>query len=432
MDENSSNPALIKYLKPIHLWAIAVGLVISGDYFGWNYGLAKASPMEFILSVLFVTIFYITFAFSFTELSSSIPKAGGPFAYSRKALGDTGGFLAGFATLIEFLLASPATASALGAYIHFLFPEVPAQPAAILSIILFTGINLLGIKQTANFELFVTIVASAGVLLFMLLVVKNFNTDNILPSHEFSLSSFFYGIPFAFWFYLAMEGVAMAAEETENPIRDIPRGFALAIGTLSFFAIGVTVFCSGLGNIENLSKSDNPLSESLLLVFGEKSWFLTLFTYFGIFGLMASLLGIILGYSRQIYALSREGYLPEFLSLLNKKNHIPYLACISGGVIGIIALVFGKPEELITLSALGAVFMYIISMISFFVLRLKNPEMERPFIAPFYPYFPILALVMGIICLFSMLYFHPFSGFIFLIALLLNYILFLITFNSRN
>ncbi|MCB1177322.1 MAG: amino acid permease, partial [Leptospiraceae bacterium] len=117
----SQESGLKKSLKPFHLWGIAVGLVISGDYFGWNYGL-KSGALEFFIATLIVTFFYITFAFSFTELSTAIPQAGGPFAYSRRALGKTGGFIAGFATLVEFLFAAPAIAYALGSYLHFLFP----------------------------------------------------------------------------------------------------------------------------------------------------------------------------------------------------------------------------------------------------------------------------------------------------------------------
>ena len=73
--------ALKKVLKPVHLWALAVGLVISGEYFGWNYGWRVAGTMGFLIATFIVTILYITFVFSFTELSTAIPHAGGPFAY---------------------------------------------------------------------------------------------------------------------------------------------------------------------------------------------------------------------------------------------------------------------------------------------------------------------------------------------------------------
>lgn len=95
-------------LGALPLWGIAVGLVISGEYFGWSYGWASAGTLGFLVATAFVALMYTTFIFSFTELSTAIPHAGGPFAYARRAFGPTGGYIAGFATLIEFVFAPPA------------------------------------------------------------------------------------------------------------------------------------------------------------------------------------------------------------------------------------------------------------------------------------------------------------------------------------
>src|SRR6187551_1426692 len=106
--EKSTQPQLKKVLKPIHLWAIAVGLVISGEYFGWNYGWKDAGTIGFLITTGIVTVMYITFIFSFTELTAAIPNAGGAFAYAYRAMGPFGGLIAGYATLIDFLFATPA------------------------------------------------------------------------------------------------------------------------------------------------------------------------------------------------------------------------------------------------------------------------------------------------------------------------------------
>ncbi|HEX8504765.1 MAG TPA: amino acid permease, partial [Hymenobacter sp.] len=141
----ASPPAVLKKaLTPLHLWAIAVGLVISGEYFGWNYGWAVAGPVGFLVATLLVTVLYVTFIFSFTELTTAIPQAGGPFAYAHRAFGPIGGFVAGYATLVEFLFAPPAIAFALGGYVHFLYPGVPVLYTALGCYVAFTLINLLG------------------------------------------------------------------------------------------------------------------------------------------------------------------------------------------------------------------------------------------------------------------------------------------------
>ncbi|MDF3821761.1 ethanolamine permease, partial [Leptospira sp. 96542] len=145
---------LHKVLHSVHLWGIAVGLVISGDYFGWNFGWSKASFWEFSVAVAIIAIFYVLFALCFTELAASIPQSGGPSAYAKKALGHHFGLLTGYLVLVEFLLAPPAIALALGGYLHFLFPVLPEFGAALSMFLLLLIANLTGIKQTARFELF--------------------------------------------------------------------------------------------------------------------------------------------------------------------------------------------------------------------------------------------------------------------------------------
>jgi len=192
------------------LWAIAVGLVISGEYFGWNYGWAAAGPVGFLVATLLVTVLYVTFVLSFTELTTAIPRAGGPFAYASRAFGPLAGVMAGYATLIEFLLAPPAIAFALGSYAHFLWPALSVRGTALGCYGAFTLLNLLGIKESANFALVVTGLAVAELLVFMGLLAPHFRVANFL-AHPVPVraAGVLAALPFAIWFYLAIEGVAL-------------------------------------------------------------------------------------------------------------------------------------------------------------------------------------------------------------------------------
>ena len=107
-------PQLRPEINAWYLWSLAVGLVISGEYFGWNYGWGAAGTVGFLITTLIVAVLYVAFIFSFTELTTAIPHAGGPFAYALRAFGPAGGLIAGYATLVEFLFAPPAIAAALG------------------------------------------------------------------------------------------------------------------------------------------------------------------------------------------------------------------------------------------------------------------------------------------------------------------------------
>jgi ethanolamine permease len=420
-------PTLKKALNTVHLWAIAVGLVISGEYFGWNYGWGVAGTVGMLIATLVVTVLYVTFIFSFTELTAAIPNAGGPFAYARRALGPVWGLVAGYAALIEFLFATPAIAYALGSYAHFLYPDAGVIPTAVGCYVLFTGINLLGIKESAAFTTVITLLAVAELLIFMGIMAPHFEVRHFMHDPmPYGWSGVFAALPFAIWFYLAIEGVAMVAEEAIDPRRTIPRGYILGMLTLVLLALGVMIFTGGIADWKKLSGIDYPLPESVGIVLGKESSLTKIFASIGLFGLVASFHSIIMSYSRQIFSLARENYLPGFLSKVHPRFQTPYWALLVGGLVGILAIFSGKTDKLIVLSVLGAVVMYMISMVSLLALRKKEPDLERPFIAPFYPYFPLIALSLSAICLGSIVYYNPMLSVIFFTLLFGLIVLFVI------
>src|SRR5215213_4980653 len=144
---------LSRTLGPLMLWGLGVGYVISGMYFGWNLGLAEGGTLGLAIATFIIIILYITFTFSYTELACAIPKAGGAFDYATKGLGKNLGFIAGLAQIIEFVFAPPAIAAAIGAYFHIFFPQIPVAAIAITAYLLFTGLNIYGVKAAATFEL---------------------------------------------------------------------------------------------------------------------------------------------------------------------------------------------------------------------------------------------------------------------------------------
>lgn len=401
------------------LWAIAVGLVISGEYFGWNYGWAAAGPVGFLVATLLVTVLYVTFVLSFTELTTAIPRAGGPFAYASRAFGPLAGVMAGYATLIEFLLAPPAIAFALGSYAHFLWPALPVRGAALGCYGAFTLLNLLGIKESANFALVVTGLAVAELLVFMGLLAPHFRVANFL-AHPVPVraAGVLAALPFAIWFYLAIEGVALVAEEVKEPRRTIPRGYGYGLGTLLLLALGVMVLTGGATDWRALSHLDYPLPEALRLVLGPGSPWTKLFASIGLFGLVASFHGTIISYSRQVFALARAGYLPAALARVNGRG-APHWALVAGGAVGCLALLTGTTDQVIILSVLGAVVMYALSLLSLFALRRREPGLARPFVVPGYPAVPLLALALVLLSLGTIIYYNLGLSLAFVVGLVL-------------
>ncbi len=422
---NSGNAGALHGLRQtlgtLQLWGIAVGLVISGEYFGWSYGWATAGTLGFMVTAFFVAAMYTTFIFSFTELTTSIPHAGGPFAYARQAFGPLGGFIAGIATLIEFVFAPPAIALAIGAYLGVQFPGLDPKIAAAGAYLVFMALNIVGVHIAATFELLVTLLAIFELLVFMGVVAPGFHIAYLLHGgwsgrDDFSLAAvpgMFAAIPFAIWFFLAIEGVGMAAEEAKDPGRSIPIAYIGGIFTLVALAVGVMVFAGGAGDWTKLANINDPLPQAMKLIVGSSSGWLHMLVWLGLFGLIASFHGIIMGYSREIFALARAGYLPAFLARIHPRFHTPHRAILAGGAIGIAAIFSDSlitfagqtlTANIVTMSVFGAIVMYVTSMLSLFKLRKSAPDLQRPFRAPFYPAFPLFALVASLIALASMIY----------------------------
>lgn len=430
------------------LWGIAVGLVISGEYFGWSFGWASAGTLGFLITTIAIAIMYGAFIFSFTELTTSIPHAGGPFAYSYHAFGPTGGYLAGMATLVEFVFAPPAIALAIGAYLNVQFPALDPKVAAVGAYLVFMTLNILGVQIAATFELFVTVLAIFELLVFMGVVAPGFSFANFTlggwsGADSFSMAAIpgiFAAIPFAIWFFLAIEGVAMAAEEAKDPKRSIPVAYTAGIMTLVVLAIGVMVMAGGAGDWTKLSNINDPLPQAMKMIVGESSGWLHMLVWLGLFGLIASFHGIILGYSRQIFAQARAGYLPPWFAKVHPRFKTPHRAIIAGGVIGIAAIFsddlikFGGQNltaNIVTMSVFGALLMYILSMAALFKLRASEPTLSRPYKAPFYPLVPAIALIGAVISLVTVVWFNPSLAVAFAALMLVGYGYFYLTRHRR-
>lgn len=444
-----SSGHLKKVLGPFQLWGIAVGLVISGEYFGWSYGWNTAGTLGFLVATVLVATMYTTFIFSFTELSTAIPHAGGPFAYARRAFGPTGGFVAGFATLVEFVFAPPAIALAIGAYLNVQFPAINPKWLALGAYVIFIALNWVGVGIAAAFELFVTLLAIFELLMFMGVVTPGWSWANFTANgwaggtvlNGAALSGIFASIPFAIWFFLAIEGAAMAAEEARDPHKTIPVAYTTGIVTLVVLAFGVMIMAGGVGDWRKIANINDPLPQAMKAVVGDNSGWLHMLVWIGLFGLIASFHGIIMGYSRQIFALARAGYLPAWFAGLSPRFGTPHRALLAGGVIGVVAIFsdewvsFGGQTltaNIVTMAVLGAIVMYLISMAALFKLRRSEPGLERTYRAPFYPVFPAIALVLGVVCLGAMIWFNGMLTVLFGVLMAAAYGYFLLTSAQRK
>jgi ethanolamine permease len=400
---------LSRVAGPLLLWGLGVGYVISGDYYGWNFGLTATGYWGFLVALAIMGVLYATMVGVIAELSAALPHSGGPYAFARTALGPVGGYVTGIGVVIEYVIAPAAVATAIGAYINVLFPAIPVVVSAAVTYILFTLIHLGGAGTSLKLELAFTVIATAMLAVYYVVGLPNITLDNlnevgggaVLP---FGISGLWAALPLAAWFFLAIEGLPMAAEESRNPAKDMPKALIASFVTLAVVAVLTLTVAAGLGGAAAVGEADAPLPFSVEAGLGGNHWLVGVISTVGLAGLLASFHGIVMAYSRQIFALSRTGYLPRFLSNVNSR-HTPTWALVVPGIVGVGLVILGDllPGSgipiLVTMSVFGAAISYIMMMISAIVLRRRRPDLARPFKVPGGQVTAIIALVLACVLL---------------------------------
>lgn len=324
---------------PLLLTGLGVAYVVSGDFSGWNNGLAHGGFGGLAIAAVLMGLMYTCLVFALAELASVLPTAGGGYGFARRALGTWGGFLTGTAILIEYVLAPAAISIFIGDYVESLglFGLHSGWPVHLACFVVFIGIHLWGVGEALRFSLVVTAVAVAALLVFAVAALSGFQVDALddIPVRAdafgasswlpFGLLGIWAAFPFGMWFFLGVEGVPLAAEETRDPARVLPRAMAAAMGVLLLLALVTFTAATGARGSAAIQSVGDPLVQALQ-PHGEPTVVSRIVNYAGLAGLVASFFSLIFAGSRQLFALSRAGYLPRFLSLTSRRK-APTSAC---------------------------------------------------------------------------------------------------------
>ena len=404
--ETRKSNSLKKVAGPLMLWGMAVGAVIAGDYYGWNAGLGLTGYWGFLIAIAIIGTLYLGLSLVIGELGAMIPHSGGAYAYVRTALGRVWGFIAGSSVILQFVFAPVGVALTIGAYIQVLFPEVPVLVSAAILYLASTGLHLVGAASSLRVEMVITGLAVGGLLVFLAIGAPHISIDNL---HAYSGGEVFPNgfmglwatLPLAAWFFFSIETLPMASEEAKNPVRDIPRAMIFSFITLAFLGVGTLTVAAGVGGAD-LPGADAPLVNAIQNVIGSQAWIMPAIAIFSILAMIASFHAIVLAYSRQMFALSRAGYLPKALSNLNRFR-TPLWGLIVPGIFGYIFVIIGDTlmpnaiPVLVTVSVLFAAVSYSLMMISALILRHRHPNVERPFRAPGGRFTMVLTLIIALI-----------------------------------
>ncbi|MBH0078828.1 ethanolamine permease [Pseudoalteromonas sp. NZS11] len=399
-------------------WLLLAGLgvsyVISGDFAGWNFGIAEAGWGGFAIAAVLMAVMYLALVLSLAEMSAAIPAAGGGYSFARQAMGPAGGYLTGLAVLIEYALAPAAIVifigSAVEALTGFNGPWVYA-----LFYLLFVGIHLAGVGEALKVMMVISGLAVLAIIATAFVLITNFDASrlfdvpvtNAVGASEF-LPLGWYGVwaalPFAMWLFLAVEGVPLAAEEAKDPAKDVPKGIIGAMIFLLFTAFLVVVLVPGAGGAAAMGASAVPLVDALNASGSEG--LATVVNILGLAGLVASFFSIIYGYSRLVFALSRAGYLPRSLSITTNRK-VPARALIVPAVFGFLVSLSGEGDLILAMAVVGATVSYALMALSHILLRVKQPDLPRPYKTPGGVVTSSIALVLSLIALTGVYAFDP-------------------------
>ncbi|MFE7117552.1 ethanolamine permease [Streptomyces sp. NPDC057654] len=380
---------------PLLLTGLGVAYVVSGDYSGWNFGLAQGGFGGLAAAAVLMGLMYTCMVFSLAELASVLPTAGGGYGFARRALGPWGGFLTGTAILIEYVLAPAAISIFIGDYVEslHLFGLTSGWPVYLACFAVFIGIHLWGVGEALRFSFVVTGIAVAALLVFAVGAFTDFDAGRLtdIPVHAdalgagswlpFGILGIWSAFPFGMWFFLGVEGVPLAAEETRDPARTLPKAMATSICVLLLLALLTFLASTGAGGANAMKDAGNPLVAALQPD-GHPTTLSRIVNYAGLAGLVASFFSLIYAGSRQLFALSRAGYLPRFLSLTSRRK-APYLGLLVPGVLGFaLAAATGDGARMLNVAVFGATISYALMSLSHIVLRRREPGLTRPYRTP--------------------------------------------------
>jgi ethanolamine permease len=351
-------------------------------------------------------------------MSPALPHTGAAYSFARSAMGPWGGMFTGLAESIEYILTPAVIVFFIGSYLGAIFETgAQFQPVWWLgAYIVFLLLNLLGVELSFRVSVLVTVAALLILAVFWVSAIPSIDFErwalNIgvgadgakVELAEGGGSWFPFGwqgvlatLPFAVWLFLAIEQLPLAAEESADPKKDMPKGLILGMLTLMVSALLITFMNSSVGAPDkmhgafSLSTSGEPLLDGFRVLYGSGA--AKTLAFLAVIGLIASFHTIIYAYGRQIYSLARAGYYLPFMSLTNDKK-VPHMALYVGSALGfatmmILWYVLGSEKggaiigsTLLNMAVFGAMISYAMQGLSFILLRKNMPNIVRPYRSP--------------------------------------------------
>lgn len=414
--------SLLRVLGPGHVWALGVGIVLVGEYMGWNFSVGKGGAMAALIACWVAGLLYTCVAMIDSEVTSTVAAAGGQYAQAKHIVGPLMAFNVGLFLVFAYTMLEAANAITLGYLIQTVGGMMGMTDAAgealvlhdkpfiVLTIMFLAWLNYRGVYATLTFNLVITAIAFLAIII-LFFAVKPWTTEVL--QHEELLTGLPYGwigviaaLHFGLWYYLGIEGTCQAAEEVRSPARSLPLGTMTGIMTLLIAATMTWFICAGLMPWEYLGQAVTPLFDAARLM---DSMPLMVLLFIGtIFSTLASANGCINDASRAWFSMARDRYLPQWFGAVHPKYRTPYRAIVFLVPVAVLFAYYAPLDQVITFSILSGLLGYTFMTFNVVMFRRKWPlgSIDRGYVHPMHP---LPALVLLLLC--SATYFAVFLGY---------------------
>ncbi|MCX7066186.1 MAG: amino acid permease [Methylococcales bacterium] len=412
----SIDHGLKRCLSKWDLAFLGVGAIIgTGIFVLTGIAAATQSGPAVILSFIIAGLACAFAALSYAELSASVGGCGSAYGYSYAAFGELIAFIIGWDLLLEYGISVAAVANGWSGYfnnaltaIGFPLPEVLTKapkmggiinlPASAI-ILLLMGLLIMGVKHSAKANNAMVVVKLITICIFIGVAAFNVHPENWQPFMPFGwfqtlpdgkTTGVLAGASLVFFAYVGFDAVSTAAEEAQNPQRDLPFGIVTSLVFCTIIYIIVSGLLTGVVNYTELNVS-SPVAHALFLL--GYDWASALIATGVIAGLTTVMLVLYYGLTRIIFAMSQDGLLSPFFSEVNVSTQTPVrVIVLCGIIISIIAgfIPLGDLAELVNIGTLAA---FVLVCLGVIVLRITKPDLHRPFKAPFSALFPVLGML---------------------------------------
>ncbi|WP_422749029.1 amino acid permease [Mycobacterium sp. WMMD1722] len=427
-DTDEPGTRLRKDLSWWDLTVFGVSVVIGAGIFTITASTAgnltgPAISISFILAAISCGLAALCYA----EFASTVPVAGSAYTFSYATFGEFVAWIIGWDLILEFAVAAAVVAKGWSSYLGTVFDfgggtvqvaGLTIDWGALLIVAIVTALLARGTKLSAGVSLVITIIKVAVVLLVVIVgafFIKTANYTPFIPPAEpgaggsgaeqslFSLitgaegSSYgWYGLlagaSIVFFAFIGFDIVATTAEETKNPQRDVPRGILASLAIVTVLYVAVSVVLSGMVSYTELRAAGGEANLATAFEANGVNWAATAISIGALAGLTTVVIVLMLGQTRVLFAMSRDGLVPRQLAKTGEHGTPVRITLIVGAVVALTAAVFpiGKLEEMVNI---GTLFAFVLVSAGVIVLRRTRPDLKRGFKAPLVPILPIAAII---------------------------------------